>query len=185
MLIVESSEIKPCNLYRNIDGNSKKLAGASYQNRLYVRNSNFSKNQRQEAIEHCRTIFLESKGNSSVLLVENETDFTTWVEDKQISLTPAQTTDRINLIDLEKLVAKMRTVGGIKIKNRVYRLKEYPYCFIGSEAVRWLMHNLKLSREEAIRLGQRLIDDKWIHHVSDSHDFKDEELFYRFYWDED
>ncbi|ABW28242.1 MULTISPECIES: mechanosensitive ion channel protein [Acaryochloris] len=185
MLILESSEIEHCSLYHNIDGNQKKLAGASYQDRLYVRQSNFSKNQRQEALEYCRTAFLESKGNSSVLLVEDETEFTAWVEDKQASLAPEKTIDRITLINLEKLVAKMRTVGGIKIKNRVYRLKEYPYCFIGSEAVRWLMHNVKLSREEAIGLGQRLMDDKWIHHVSDSHQFKDEELFYRFYWDED
>lgn len=48
----------------------------------------------------------------------------------------------------------------------------------------WLRDNLGLSQAEAIALGQRLIEEKWIHHVTDDHQFKNEYLFYRFYMDE-
>ncbi len=78
----------------------------------------------------------------------------------------------------------MRHVGGIKIKDRNYKFKIYPKCFIGQEAVEWFCANLGLSTQQAIRLGQRLIDEKWIHHVLDQQNFANDFLFYRFYWDE-
>jgi len=87
-------------------------------------------------------------------------------------------------IDLEKLVADMRNVGGVKIKDRRYNLKNYPRCFVGSEAVDWIATKLDLSIPEAIAIGQKLLEQNWIHHVTNQHPFKNEYLFYRFYWDE-
>ena len=78
----------------------------------------------------------------------------------------------------------MRNVGGIKIEDRRYKLKNYPKTFIGSEVVTWFKSELDISTEQAIRLGQRLVDEKIIHHVLDQHSFKNDLLFYRFYWDE-
>jgi hypothetical protein len=43
----------------------------------------------------------------------------------------------------------------------------------------------KSTREEAILMGQLMVQQGIIHHVLDEHDFKDELLFYRFYLDED
>lgn len=60
----------------------------------------------------------------------------------------------------------------------------YKQCFIGSEAVEWMEKAYILSKSEAIRLGQELIDLKIIHHVTDDHNFKDGYFFYRFYIDE-
>jgi hypothetical protein len=37
---------------------------------------------------------------------------------------------------------------------------------------------------EALSIGQRLIDLSLAHHVVDEHPFKNEKLFYRFYRDE-
>ncbi len=92
--------------------------------------------------------------------------------------------DRINSLELEEIVTQMRNTGGVKIKNRRYRLKNYYSCFVGSEAVNWMVNNLNISTEEAIRLGQRLIDEEFIHHVLFRENFQNEYLFYRFYWDE-
>lgn len=78
----------------------------------------------------------------------------------------------------------MRNIGAIKIKDRRYKLKVYPKCFVVNEAVAWMKSEFNLSTEQAIRLGQRLIDEKIIHHVVDRQKFADEFLFYRFYWDE-
>lgn len=92
---------------------------------------------------------------------------------------------RVNqLIDFKKLVAKMRDLGGLHLKNRRYKLRIYPKCFVGSEAVEWMKLEYNLSTEQAVRLGQRLVDEKIIHHVVDEHNFADSYLFYRFYWDE-
>ena len=60
------------------------------------------------------------------------------------------------------------------------KLKLYPNCFVGNEAVSWLSDRLKISREEAIEVGQRLIDENWIHHVTHEQPFQDGNFFYRF-----
>ncbi|MBF2056152.1 MAG: hypothetical protein IGQ45_02780 [Cyanobacterium sp. T60_A2020_053] len=88
-------------------------------------------------------------------------------------------------LNITKLVNDMRlSDGGLEIKNRHYRLVTYDQCFIGSEAVKWMQNRYGISKAEAINIGQQLIDAKIIHHVTDNHNFKDGDLFYRFYVDE-
>ncbi|MEA5511503.1 mechanosensitive ion channel domain-containing protein [Crocosphaera sp. UHCC 0190] len=92
--------------------------------------------------------------------------------------------DRLTDNDLQTLVKLMRSPEGVSIEDRRYRLNIYPACFIGSEAVNWLVENQNYSREEALELGQILVERGIIHHVLDQHAFKDSYLFYRFCEDE-
>lgn len=183
MLILKQSQVQPCELIRSNNGDIEKIAGISYEKRLFVSEQKFQIENREAAISHCRRMLTETEGNTGILLVEDETHSTIWLENPQAKKIKS-TQDAIKRFNLDKVVAQMRTVGGVKIRNRNYRLKEYPYCFTGTEAVRWFMHKLHLSQKEAVELGQKLVEEKWFHHVTDAHGFKDEELFYRFYWDE-
>ncbi len=92
----------------------------------------------------------------------------------------------INLYSREitNLVNKIRGENGLEIKDRIYLFKTYPKCFIGNELIQFLINYSQITKSEAIELGQSLIDQKIIHHVTDDHDFKDGYLFYRFYVDE-
>lgn len=92
--------------------------------------------------------------------------------------------DKLTQLDLEKLIADMRSEGGLDIRDRRYNLNVYPNCFVGSEAVNWLVERQKYQREEAIEIGQILIEKAIIHHVTDEHSFKDGYFFYRFFRDE-
>ncbi len=96
-------------------------------------------------------------------------------------LKPLQSIPKIAL-DLEALAEQMH--AELAIEDRRYRLNVYPKCFVGSEAVAWLMKTQKATREAALRLGQKLMDKGIIHHVLDEHSFADANLFYRFYCDE-
>lgn len=87
-------------------------------------------------------------------------------------------------IDLAELVAQMRGEQGLDIQDRRHRLNIYPQCFVGSEAVIWLMKTQRATRKEATRIGQLLVQKRIIHHVLDEHPFDDAYLFYRFYEDE-
>ncbi|MGV2831328.1 hypothetical protein [Myxosarcina sp. GI1(2024)] len=119
------------------------------------------------------------------MLIEEPIGFTVWIEDKNLNLlSGSESMDIVNQIDLDDLVSKMRNIGGVQIEARRYRLKVYPKCFVGSEAVEWMQSNLKLTKKQAVRLGQRLIDENLVHHVLDQHKFADDFLFYRFYWNE-
>lgn len=93
-------------------------------------------------------------------------------------------TDEPAEIEIQELVAQMRSSDGLDIRDRRFGLQVYTHCFVGSEAVKWLMHQQLASREEAIKLGQVLVERGLIHHVTDEHTFKDSHLFYRFFEDE-
>lgn len=85
---------------------------------------------------------------------------------------------------LKEIVQVLRGPDGVEICNRWYKTSLYKNCFIGREAVACLRQLLDASLEEALRLGQLLIEHGQLHHVVDGHDFKDDYLFYRFYCDE-
>ncbi|MGF1457421.1 MAG: mechanosensitive ion channel domain-containing protein [Leptolyngbyaceae cyanobacterium] len=87
-------------------------------------------------------------------------------------------------LEIQELVAQMRGPNGLEIRDRRFGLQVYTRCFVGSDAVRWFMQRQLASREEAIRLGQILVERGIIHHVIDEHTFKDDHLFYRFFIDE-
>ena len=70
------------------------------------------------------------------------------------------------------------------VANRHHRLQNYERCFVGSEAVDYIMLHPKLfhidSRQDAVWLGQAMIAHGLIEHVCGDHDFKDEYLFFRY-----
>ena len=186
MQILTNHQVEYCNLETKIAGNIECLPGVSFQDKLFIKKKFFAPEAKAQAIEYCKQKYLAAKGSKAYILIDDITGLTVWIEDKSAIIAgDKDPLEIIKNIDLEDLVSKMRSVGGIKIKDRQYHLKSYKQCFVGNEACEYLMERLSLSVEQAISLGQRLIDEHWIHHVSDRHSFKNEALFYRFYWDEE
>ncbi|MEM8805250.1 MAG: mechanosensitive ion channel protein [Cyanobacteria bacterium P01_G01_bin.38] len=178
MFILKAEEVDYCTLSKQAADVTTQVPGLEYQHKLYVKGETYDPKDRQIALQQARQKLLEMKGQATLLIEEDET-ITLWYQDK--------TVQKVNLlltVDLKQLVAAMRTVGGIQIKDRQFRLKSYHQCFVGSEAVDWLVADLDISRQAAVRIGQRLIDEGWIHHVLDQQVFQDEYFFYRFRWDE-
>jgi potassium efflux system protein len=87
-------------------------------------------------------------------------------------------------VDIENVAARMRAPGGVPIADRRHLLTVYRACFVGSDAVGWLMRALDIGRDDAIRIGQSLVERRIVHHVLDEHPFRDGNFFYRFYADE-
>jgi small-conductance mechanosensitive channel len=81
---------------------------------------------------------------------------------------------------LAALAARMRGPGGVEVADRRHLLTVHPQCFVGSEAVAWLVAHEGLAREEALTAGRRLVASGRVRHVLDEHDFEDARLFYRF-----
>ena len=72
----------------------------------------------------------------------------------------------------------MVSAGGVDIRDRLFHLRLYRRCFVGREAVDWLVRHAQVSRAEALRLGRRLVALGCLQHVLDEHDFEDGEFFY-------
>ncbi|XP_076859942.1 phosphatidylinositol 3,4,5-trisphosphate-dependent Rac exchanger 1 protein [Brachyhypopomus gauderio] len=85
----------------------------------------------------------------------------------------------------EKLYHMMMTKSRHLIKDRRRKLSIVPKCFLGNEFVTWLLDTGEISKaEEGINLGQALLENGLIHHVSDKHQFKNEQVLYRFRYDD-
>jgi hypothetical protein len=82
--------------------------------------------------------------------------------------------------DISELVEQMRGNDGVEIKDRKYGISLFKQCFVGSEAVDWIVKNQDAARQEAVQMGKELIRRGIIHHVTDDHDFEDLYLFYAF-----
>ena len=178
MFILTTEQVNFCTLSSRDGKNVVQMPGLEYQRKLYIKGESYDQQHRQTAIKKARQKVLEMKGQP-MILVEDATAITYWYQNKTVEkVSPLLT------LDLSKLVAAMRNVGGVPIKERQFRFKTYRQCFVGSDAVDWLVSYLKISRQDAVTVGQRLIDENWIHHVLDEQTFQDCYFFYRFRWDE-
>ncbi|GAB6908336.1 mercuric reductase [Desulfosarcina cetonica] len=87
---------------------------------------------------------------------------------------------------LESLTQRIKALFDVKDRTYGFRPRTYPKCFVGSEAVAQLIKKgIALDVEDAMHIGNMLLDAGVFHHVLDEHAFKNEKLFYRFISDED
>ena len=69
----------------------------------------------------------------------------------------------------------------VEIKDRKHHLKTYKQCFIGKDAVDFLVDNgHAITRDDAVSLGRALQQSYLFEHVTRDHQFADEHLFFRF-----
>ncbi len=197
MLILTKDNGEYCEVTALINGQPKKSSGFIYRNNVFIKAKHYSVDEYEAAIKDCRENFLDNEEIQVATLMLKEPDSVSiWLQDDRYKPINAPqkssktslsspSTDSASTLKIRDLVARMREKDGLKIKTRRHKLKLYHRCFLGNEAIDWLVENLNLTRSKAIKIGQKLIDKKIIHHVTDEHNFKDEPLFYRFYIDED
>ena len=81
-------------------------------------------------------------------------------------------------IEYEQLAARM--ARSIKVCDRQYRFVTYERCFVGSEAVQWMLDSRLVNSEAAaVALGNQMIRLGFVHHVLNEHVFENKYLFYR------
>lgn len=69
---------------------------------------------------------------------------------------------------------------------RTFRLRTYKRCFVGTDAVRWLVRTGAAADEAAaLELGNRMLQLGLLHHVLYEHEFRNQHLYYRFSQDDD
>ena len=198
MLILDSDQVKHCQVKGKIENQPKKVSGLVYNGKTFILSKSFPREELETAIKECREEYLDHEVRSQIpiLLVKEETTVGIWMADSRYQPdttstipTSAATETPVNTdlsrISVRQLALKMReSKSGLIIKTRRYKLKLYQRCFLGNEATDWIVEYAEVSRTDAIKLGQKMIDKKIFHHIVDEHQFKDEPLFYRFYEDE-
>jgi len=82
--------------------------------------------------------------------------------------------------EIRRVVEALRGDDGVEIADRRHLFAVYRACFVGRDAVDWMVGSLDLTRDEATDLGQALIERGLVRHVLDEHGFKDGYFFYTF-----
>ncbi|MBW2573159.1 MAG: FAD-containing oxidoreductase [Deltaproteobacteria bacterium] len=88
--------------------------------------------------------------------------------------------------DLEELVTRVKRVLDVRDRKHGFPPKTYMKCFVGNEAVKKLLdEDIAGDEEDAVRIGNMMLNAGVFHHVQDAHPFENKYLFYRFTSDED
>ena len=86
---------------------------------------------------------------------------------------------KIKIAKLFKMMNDSKT--GVEKKTKTYRFRTHKDCFAGTEAVDWLIKNLRFStREEGVAIGEALMHRGLLLHVLRSEPFQDSNFLYRF-----
>jgi hypothetical protein len=183
-MLLKSQDVSYCQLVRQFGTTSEIVSGVNYQGNLFVRGNTYPVRQRQLAITEMRRSYLDPEPAVACLLVEDGDIATIWYEDRYILKIVEDAWDIVKYLNLAQLVNDMRSPQGVTIENRSQSFRlPYLRCFIGREAVDWMSARLSLDRQQAVALGQRLIDDNWVKNLSDRQPFLDADLFYQFCMD--
>ena len=197
MLFLDRTQVKYCKL----QGKDKTTLGIIYNDSIFTKAKAFPKEDLEVAIKECREEYLDHKERSQIatLLIKEKTSVGIWMEDKRykqenilevlggetVSKESAKNskskhTSDLSRISIRQIANEMRSEKGVEIKTRRHKLKLYQRCFIGNEAVDWIVKQTSVSRPDAVKIGQKMMEKGLIDHVTSEHQFKDEHLFYRF-----
>lgn len=200
MLFLDHTQVRYC----KIQSRDKTLSGLIYNDNLFIRDKAFPKEEMEAAIKECREEYLDHEERSQIatLLVKGKNSIGIWMQnnkykphiisgssESQTATSTSSSSDNslskanVQRISVRQLAIEMHSEHGVEIKTRRHKLKLFPRCFLGNEAVDWIVKRVKVSREDAIALGQKMVTKGLFHHVTNEHGFKDKGLFYRF--DED
>jgi pyruvate/2-oxoglutarate dehydrogenase complex dihydrolipoamide dehydrogenase (E3) component len=91
-----------------------------------------------------------------------------------------------SLGDLNEFASQIKELLEIKDREYGFPSKKYKKCFIGSDAVKKIIEKgIASDEDDALSLGNILLNSGFFHHVLKEHEFKNDFLFYRFAEDED
>ncbi len=198
MLFLDRTQIKYCKLQNN----DKTVLGIIYNGGIFIKAKGFPKEELEVAIKECREEYLDHEERSQIptLLVKEKNSIGIWMQNKRykegdileileedkssdresVKSSNGRSTSDISRISIRQMGSKMRSDGGVEIKTRRHKLKLYQRCFLGNEAVDWIAKQAKVSRIDATKIGQKMMEKGLFSHVTKEHQFKDERLFYRF-----
>ena len=84
-------------------------------------------------------------------------------------------------VDLQKLAQDIQSEHGIPVMDRRWHLRLHYNCFVGADLVSWLLKYFKdvESRDDAVELGNSLMQRGLFQHVQQKHQFRDGNFFFQ------
>ncbi len=187
MFILTKDQIQYCVGIKQSNNDQNQVSGLLFNKSFFVKEKHYDVSEFDEAIKDYRENFLDNKEiKLPTLVIKEEDSVSIWKQDisyqaKAIAKSSLpKKAKSLGNINLQRLAQQLQGKNGVEVKNRRHKLKLYQKCFLGNEAVDWLCMHLKISRVNAVLIGQKLLKAKIIASVTKDHDFEDQGLLYRF-----
>ncbi|KAI4199696.1 MAG: hypothetical protein LQ350_004418 [Teloschistes chrysophthalmus] len=125
-------------------------------------------------------IMYQTRNPSAVVWAEKDNLGEDISTDKPVQLLPeSELFQRANL-NIQTLAQVIQSDKGVRLMDRRWHLRLHYNCFIGFELTSWLLQNFRDvdTRQEAVELGNELMDNGLFQHVQQRHNFRDGNYFY-------
>jgi hypothetical protein len=73
-----------------------------------------------------------------------------------------------------------RMMSGVTVADRYHHFNKHTQCFVGVDAVKWIMADQSCSEADALQIGHQLINLNLIHHCRHEHSLCKSDSFFRF-----
>jgi hypothetical protein len=113
-------------------------------------------------------------GPDSALLTDADSEF-------QTALFSETDQYHTSNIDIKKLAEELQGEKGIPMLDRRWHWRLHYNCFLGFDLTSWLLSNFRdvTTRDEAVHLGNQLMDKGLFQHVQKRHQFRDGNFFFQ------
>ncbi|KAL8847154.1 MAG: hypothetical protein Q9221_007784 [Calogaya cf. arnoldii] len=126
-------------------------------------------------------IIYQTKNPSDIIATEKDNIGEDVSSGKPVQLLPESELFQRSNLNLPLLAQTIQGDKGVRMMDRRWHLILHYNCFIGFELTSWLLQNFRdvESREEAVELGNDLMQNGLFVHVKGRHTFRDGNYFYQ------
>jgi hypothetical protein len=186
MLLLTESDIEICYMWS--EQRPQPFPTLKYQDKSFLEVPRTQDLNREQAIVFARTIYEQTEGKGLILVVEGKPQqtgnpqFKVWREAPQLAraFPVVDMHELVQRFQLPEVLQAMKRSPQLEQSNQRRGLRQYSGCFTGQAATEFLMHHYDLSQANAMRLGQRLLQEHLIGAIGSQTLFTNGALFYRF-----
>ena len=123
----------------------------------------------------------QTKNSSAMVAAELENVAEGDATGRPVQLLPESELYQRSKLNVASLAETIQTEKGVRMLDRRWHLRLHYNCFIGFELTTWLLQNFRDvdTRDEAVELGNELMESGMFQHVEKRHNFRDGNYFYQ------
>ncbi len=179
MLLLNESETEICYMWS--EQYPQPFPTLKYQAKNFLEIPRTKEFNQEQAIAFARQVGDKTEGNGLILIVEGTQQFKVWREAPQLARAfPVDIHDLVQQFELHDVRKTMQNSAQMEQSNQRRGIRQYSGCFTGQAATQFLMTQYQLSQANALRLGQRLLNEHLIGAIGRQTLFTNGTLLYRF-----
>ena len=126
-------------------------------------------------------IMYQTRNPSAIVAAEKENIGEVESASGAVELLPENELYQRSDLNLASLAQTIQSDKGIRMVDRRWHWRLHYSCFIGFEMTTWLLQNFRdiETRQDAVELGNKLMDNGLFQHVEQRHNFRDGNYFYQ------